>query len=216
MRGILLAAVISLVVNSIGYCQEQPLNSATTSDKEAYGVVGKGANLSNGKIPLTEIQRGKADAWFLDWDFGTDNSNNSAANKSQLKQNHIYFYGLFNDQGWIKELRYYDMNGVHQWTKIFYYPDQTNDTGEYLSHSYKYFTPDGKEIDHAKQEQIVKSYSSWGDGTPKERILEVLGNPLVTTVDSFGMQNMIYFDGTSQHWYVFNKEGKLDYGNYPE
>jgi hypothetical protein len=167
--------------------------------------------------PTTEIQKDKPEAWFLDWDFCTDNSNNSRVEKTDLKKGREYFHGLFDDKGWIKELRYYDQSWTHQWTKAFKYPSGTNGTSTFLTHSYQYLTPAGKTVDHSKREQTVKARSGgWADGTPKEKLREALGEPLVISTDAFGMEKWIYFDGISQHWYVFNKDGKLDFSNYKE
>lgn len=169
------------------------------------------------RMPTTEIQKGKREAWFLDWDFCTDNSNDSLVEKTRLNKGHVYFHGLFDERGWIKELRYYDRSWKHCWTKVFFYPSASTAGGGYLPHSYKYLAPDGQEIDHTKREQVVKTKAGgWADGTPKEEIRKALGEPLVISTDPFGMEKWRYFDGVSQHWYTFNKEGKLDYSNYME
>lgn len=167
--------------------------------------------------PTTEIQKGKTEAWFLDWDFCTDNSNNSRVDKTDLKKGRVYFHGLFDDRGWIKELRYYDQSWMHQWTKVFKYPSETNGSLTFLPHTYQYLTPAGQSVDHTKREQTVKKRSGgWADGTPKEKIREALGEPLVISTDAFGMDKWRYFDGVQEHWYVFNKDGSLDYSNYKE
>ncbi|MCY2928883.1 MAG: hypothetical protein NTV86_05205 [Planctomycetota bacterium] len=169
------------------------------------------------KNPTTEIQKGKVEAWFLDWDFCTDNSNGSRVEKAGLKEGHIYFHGLFDERGWIKELRYYDRDWKHRWTKVFSYPAESTTGGTFLPHSYKYLTPEGQEIDSRKREQAVKAKAGgWRQGTPKERLREALGEPLVITTGAFGDETWIYFDGINQHRYPFSKGGQLDYGYYDE
>jgi hypothetical protein len=115
--------------------------------------------------------------------------------------------------GRIIELRYYDLNWGHRWTKRFYYSANGN-------HIYRYFTPNGQRINHRKQESIVRKYVALGgyayaDGkTPKESIRRTLGDPVIIQIDGFGMEKWLYFDGIRQHWFIFNAKGELDYSNY--
>jgi hypothetical protein len=159
------------------------------------------------KYGTAEIQKGKLESFFTDWDLCTDNSNNTAVDKQSLKRGQSYFQGFMDKHGRVIELRYYDLAWTHRWTKRFYYASNGR-------HTYHYFTPDGRIINHKKQEAIVRKRHAYQDGTPKEKIRRTLGDPLIIQIDSLGMEKWRYFDGTLQHWYTFNAKGELDYSKY--
>jgi hypothetical protein len=154
-----------------------------------------------------EIQKGKSESFFTDWDLCTDNSNNTAVDKRALNKGQPYFHGIMDKHGRIIELRYYDLDWKQKWTKRFYY----SANGQ---HIYRYFTPSGRRINHKKQETIVRKRHAYLDGTTKEKIRRTLGDPLIIQIDAFGMEKWRYFDGALQHWYTFNAKGELDYSNY--
>jgi hypothetical protein len=161
------------------------------------------------KYGTAEVQKGKIESFFSDWDLCTDNSNNTALDKKALKKGQSYFYGIMDQYGRITELRYYDPNWVHRWTKRFHY----SSNGQ---HTYQYLAPSSRRINHKRQEIIVKKHSDFLQGTRKEEIRRILGEPLIVQIDSFGMEKWRYYDGVLQHWYTFNAKGELDYSNYRE
>ena len=159
------------------------------------------------KFGTAEVQKGKLESFFSDWDLCTDNSNNTAVDKTALKEGQSYFHGFMDKHGRIIELRYYDLRRIHKWTKRFYY-------GSRGQHTFNYFAPDGQRINHKKQEAAVRKRYAYRQGTRKEEIRRSLGDPVIIQMDTFGMEKWRYFDGVEQHWYTFNAKGELDYSNY--
>jgi hypothetical protein len=159
------------------------------------------------KYGTAEIQKGKSESFFTDWDLCTDNSNNTAVDKQSLKRGQSYFHGFMDRHGRVIELRYNDLAWAHRWTKRFYYSSNGK-------HTYRYFTPDGRRIKHERQEAIVRKRHASQSGTPNEKIRSALGDPVIIQIDAFGMEKWRYFDGTLQHWYTFNAKGELDYSKY--
>ena len=159
------------------------------------------------KYATTEVQKGKAKSFFADWDLCTDNSNNTAVDKQPLQTGQSYFQGSMDQYGRIVELRYYDLNWVHRWTKRFYY----RRNGQYR---YRYFAVNGRSLNYRKQEALVRKHYVQKQGTSKEAIRAILGEPVIIQIDAFGMEKWRYFDGVEQHWYIFNAKGELDYSNY--
>lgn len=159
------------------------------------------------KYGTAEVQRGKSKSFFSDWDLCTDNSNGTALDKSALKKGQSYFYGFMDRHGRITELRYYDLGWVHRWTKRFTYAS----AGQ---HRYQYLAPNGQRINHQRQELRVKKHFGYPQGTPKEKIKSILGEPVIIQIDKFGMEKWRYYDGEVESWYTFNARGELDYSNY--
>ena len=159
------------------------------------------------KYCTAEVRKGKEKSFFSDWDLCTDNSNNTALDQTALKRGQSYFYGIMDRYGRIAELRYYDPGWAHRWTKRFRYSGDGQ-------HTYQYLDPGGRRITHKRQEIIVKKHSNFLQGTRKEEIRRILGEPLIVQLDNFGMERWRYYDGALQHWYPFNAKGELDYSNY--
>ena len=159
------------------------------------------------KYGTAEVHKGPPTAFFSDWDLCTDNSNNTAVDQPALQAGQAYFQGSMDKYGRIIELRYYDLNWIHRWTKRFAYGRQ----GQYR---YGYFAANGQPINYRKQEARVRKHYVQPAGISKDQVRGILGDPLIIQLDAWGMEKWRYFDGLEQHWYIFNAKGELDYSNY--
>jgi hypothetical protein len=70
------------------------------------------------KFGTAEVQKGKSESFFSDWDLCTDNSNNTAVDKTALKEGKSYFHGFMDKHGGLSNCDTM-ISGDTKWTKGF-------------------------------------------------------------------------------------------------
>ncbi len=78
--------------------------------------------------PANEFLFGQDQAWFPDWDLKTDRSPSGPLPLKSFQRHQPRFQGLFDDKGWLSEVRFIDGYGSVRWTRVFVYnvPPEVN------------------------------------------------------------------------------------------
>jgi hypothetical protein len=166
----------------------------------------------NGPHPTTEFQFGTEQAWFSDWDLSTDRSPSGPKDKSALRRGAPRFLGIFDERGWIAELRYYDMHGNQRWSRIFNYPVVPKGTPKDAAVAYTaaFYDPSGEPLDRDAAEKLARENGrGWTPGHTRFEVQDALGEALIIFPTADGGETWSYFDGKQELKFNFSKQGKL-------
>jgi len=164
-----------------------------------------------GPKPSSEIQFGTEQAFFADWDLSTDHSPSGPQEKSAIPRSMPRFLGIFDERGWISELRYFDARNNHRWTRVFTYKvpaKNSKDTG--VSYIANFYDPKGEPLERDEWEKAARDNGrGWAPGHTRFEVRDVLGEALTIIPTADGGESWSYFDGKSELKFVFDKQGKL-------
>ncbi len=164
-----------------------------------------------GPKPTTQICFGIEQAWFADWNLSKDQSPSGPVEKASLKRGQSRFLGIFDERGWISELRYYDARNNHRWTRVFTYkvPAKNTPSAE-VTWMANFYDATGEPLERDVAEKTVRDYGyGWTPGHTRFELKDALGDALIIQPSPDGGETWTYFDGKFELKFRFDKEGKL-------
>jgi hypothetical protein len=164
-----------------------------------------------GPRPPTEIRFGTEQAWFVDWNLSTDRSPSGPIDRAAIRRGAPRFLGIFDERGWITELRYMDARGNHRWSRIFTYKMPVKgSTDTSIAFVSGFYDPKGDPLERDDAEKNVRDNGrGWATGHTRYEVRDALGEALMNFPTTDGGETWVYFDGKDEIKFTFDKQGKL-------
>ena len=165
-----------------------------------------------GPKPSNELQFGKDQVWFADWDLKTDRSPSGPKAKEAFLRGQPRFLGIFNEKGWITELRFLDHRGNVRWSRAFTYkvPEKKAPASTPVTWTADFYDANGDPLERDASVKATRELGhSFAIGARRMDVHDALGDALEIFPQPDGGDLWVYYDGAEELRFRFDKNGSL-------